>query len=75
MVDRANSVFQRMIDNGVKPDNDTYNCLIHGYLSIGRWNEVVRMLEGGKEWDIYTHSIILNGLCKNNYVDEAFKLF
>ncbi|XP_066334883.1 protein Rf1, mitochondrial-like isoform X3 [Miscanthus floridulus] len=32
-VDRAKGVFQQMIDKGVKPDNETYNCLIHGYLS------------------------------------------
>ena len=36
VVDRAKGVFQQMIDNGVKPDNGTYNCLIHGYLSIGQ---------------------------------------
>jgi leucine-rich PPR motif-containing protein len=42
VVDRAEGIFQQMIDKGVKPNNDTYNCLIHGYLSIGKWKEVVQ---------------------------------
>ena len=33
------------------------------------------MIKSGKEWNICTCNIILNGLCKNNCLDEAFKLF
>jgi leucine-rich PPR motif-containing protein len=33
------------------------------------------MIKSGKQWDICTYNIILNGLCKNNCVDEALKMF
>jgi leucine-rich PPR motif-containing protein len=57
-VDRAEGVFQQMIDKGGKPNNRTYNCLIHGYLSIGQWEEVVQRLKEmsarGLEPDVIT---------------------
>jgi leucine-rich PPR motif-containing protein len=43
----------------------------------GRFSEAKElydnMIKSGKRRHIYTYTIILNGLCKNIYVDEAFK--
>jgi leucine-rich PPR motif-containing protein len=33
------------------------------------------MINSRTQCDMYTYNIILNGLCKNNFVDEAFKMF
>ncbi|CAD6229376.1 unnamed protein product [Miscanthus lutarioriparius] len=57
-VDRAEGIFQQMIDKGVKPDNVAYTCLIHGYLSIGQWEEAVP--RKGIKPDITIYGIMLH---------------
>jgi leucine-rich PPR motif-containing protein len=61
--------------DGVKPDHDTYNCLIHGYLSTRQWEEVVRRLKEmstrGLEPDVFTYGLLLDYLCENGNCSEA----
>ena len=38
-------VLLQMVDNGVRPDNVTYNSLIHGYSSSGHWKDMVRLFK------------------------------
>ena len=74
-VDRAEGVFQHMIDKGVKLDNVTYNCLIYGYLSIGQWEEAVprfkEMSAPSLEPYVFTYGLLLDYLCKNGNCSEA----
>jgi leucine-rich PPR motif-containing protein len=64
-----------MIDKGVKPDSETYNCLIHGHLFTGKWEEVVRrfkeMFARGLDLDSFTYGLLLDYLCKNGNCSEA----
>ena len=75
MVDRAEGVFQQMIDKGVKPDIQTYTCLIHGYLSTGQWKEVVQRLKEmytrGLRPNVVTYNTVIDGLCKAHAVNRA----
>ena len=71
VIDRAEGVFQQMTDKGVKPNIVTYNCLIHGYLSIGKWKEVIQMLKEMSAHDVFTYGLLLDYLCKNGKCREA----
>ncbi|CAD6254930.1 unnamed protein product [Miscanthus lutarioriparius] len=65
MIDDANSVFEKCCATALLPE-----------LRFSKAKELyLNMIKNEKQWDIYTYNIILNGLYKNNCVDEAFKMF
>ena len=67
-----------MLMKGLTPGVMTYSTILHGLFQTGRFSEAkelyLNMINSRTQWDIYTYNIILNGLCKNNCVDETFKI-
>nr|XP_048328753.1 putative pentatricopeptide repeat-containing protein At4g17915 isoform X2 [Ziziphus jujuba var. spinosa] len=72
-LDAAYSILYRMKEAGISPDVITYNSLMAGATRK-------RLLKQSLDLFDYmlreaTFNIMINGLCKNGYVDNAFGLF
>lgn len=67
-MDEALSLFDDMIDSGVRPNVVCYNSLIHGVRKSGRWEEVDRllidMIDCQISSDTFTYSALIDSLCK-----------
>jgi pentatricopeptide repeat protein len=68
-----------MLDKGVMSDCFTYNTLLHGYCSLAKWNEAIRILREmcrvGQKPNVVTYSSLIDYLCKNGRCAEARHIF
>jgi pentatricopeptide repeat protein len=68
-----------MVDKGVRPDNNTYNSMFHGYSTQGQWIEAVRifkqMTKGDVQPNIVTWNSFLVSLCKHGRNKEVREVF
>jgi pentatricopeptide repeat protein len=68
-----------MLNKGVTPDCFTYTSLLHGYCSLGKWNEVIRVLKEmcrvGQKPNVVTYTTLIDYLCKNGRCAEARHIF
>jgi pentatricopeptide repeat protein len=76
---KAEATLQKMLDKGVTPNRFTYNTLLHGYCSSGKWNEAIRILKEmcrvGQKPDVVTYNTLIDYLCNNRRCVEARKIF
>ncbi|KAL8155990.1 hypothetical protein AgCh_001157 [Apium graveolens] len=80
-VDRAIDLFQQLPHEGLPPTIETYNTILQGYFITGRHVEARNffkekmMLNKGLKLDMVTCNIMLDGLFKHRYKDEAMSFF
>jgi pentatricopeptide repeat protein len=68
-----------MLDKCVTPNRFTYNTLLNGYCSLGKWNDAIRILKEmsrvGQKPDVVTCNTMIDYLCKNGRCAEARQIF
>uniref|UniRef100_M8CEM0 Pentatricopeptide repeat-containing protein n=1 Tax=Aegilops tauschii TaxID=37682 RepID=M8CEM0_AEGTA len=73
-MDKAELFLRQMIDNGVRPNKETYNCVINGYSTSGQWKGAAKMFREmtsqGLILDIFTYNWF-SSLCKHGRNKEA----
>lgn len=73
------SLYRQIISNGVRQTVITYNTLLSGLFQAGQAGYAQKLFDEMKlynvEPDLSTYNILIDGLCKNNCVQEAVELF
>ncbi|RHN48329.1 putative pentatricopeptide [Medicago truncatula] len=67
-----------MKNNGLVPNRNTYNILVHGYCKLKWLKEAVEVTElmTGNDMlpDVWTYNTMVRGLCDEGKIDEAVRL-
>jgi len=68
-----------MLEEGVEPNEITYNVLIHGLCRTGRTQLAYRhfheMLERGLMPNKYTYTLLIDGNCREGKWEDAMRLY
>ncbi|KAL0381098.1 UNVERIFIED_CONTAM: hypothetical protein Sangu_0174100 [Sesamum angustifolium] len=71
----ARSVFYGIKRWGLRPSDVSFNTLINGYVRLGDLDEGFRlknaMQASGIQPDVYTYSVLINGMCRERRMDDA----
>lgn len=79
MIEESAALFERMIFEGVDPNDFTWNAMIAGYARRGDCDNAFmffsRMCEESLVPDLVTWNAMISGFVQSQRADEAFKLF
>jgi pentatricopeptide repeat protein len=74
-MDKVEEILRETVVRAVLPDSKTYNNLIHGYCTLGRWRHAVRvfkeMAKRGVLPDAATWNVLMDSLCKHGSTTQA----
>ncbi|KAJ3671459.1 hypothetical protein LUZ60_007538 [Juncus effusus] len=78
-VDRAEKLFDDMLERGILPDSYCYNTLMDCLVKEGRTNDALnyfkKMENDGCAPTVYTYTILIDGLFKQHRNEEALKFW
>ncbi|XVF37959.1 hypothetical protein REPUB_Repub20aG0056300 [Reevesia pubescens] len=76
--EEAITMLELMIQRNIKPDNVSYNSLIHGLCNSGQWVEATRlfsrMMNEGVHPNVRTFNSLIKALCKEKRTGEAMAI-
>jgi len=73
-VDDARELLNRLPSYGFQSDTVSYTTLLKGLCTSKRWDDVEQMTEHGCATNTTLCNIVINSICKQGRVDDAFKL-
>ncbi|MED6150072.1 hypothetical protein PIB30_068668 [Stylosanthes scabra] len=73
------SLFDEMVESGIKPSTFTYNVLIHGFAKMGDMASALalheKMLSHGCSPDVVTFTSLIDGYCRAGQVNHGLELW